>query len=1392
MAFWDAWEDPTQDSNARSSNDPNPPQASSGPANRDRSRGTADNTANDPDGAFVLPIFTPWERPFPRWKPSDCSDQEWTMIQALSGNLPQGQDGEFRTRILNLQPLLQHDDANPFLREGKTLAYLTRHCDAERIRAGRTRLSGDDGFIAWRTLEETKSFPDNPRNDTRVLPYHIRQMNALDLISVILFNNKGRFECAIRPKVTGDRYPAPALFIRATQGHSYSLDRNLLFQVPIDAAQAARLNPVLHGTKQSFWNNNIQGEGLVPGGHRVRGTRQAVHFMAMGWHEIQPEGPHSSLRSNADYIIVFDLKRWVTEGNAAYLSPNGVVNIFVPVPTRYFHMHAPITDDTPRNPMQWIDWWRNSTFAMPSQPQPQSRPTAESAQAEDRFDRFNSRYEEAWDDRQARRAATGPTPAPREAQEPADGRREVEDTLLPDIREQSLSTGIFDIYGDQVPAFYLWQFLTEDQRQRLAERDVYGEEAWYHCRGSGFGAYALYLIIRGAKAKLTSESALAETFKPEKWESAILYAIFQGDTEKIRTFINGAYEYIRRDFEGNAQVADMLRYNYRVDLQTMLDYIVAMAPRWTSNRLEGVDWVPMQFRWEAHWARTRQHILICDPSRTFMSFTPPGPEDESARAEYLHDLAHPPVVIDDELLMTPEELAEYQEEERRRRGPRQRQDNLPDVIFLDEGEAEPLSHVGPHNPDEEEPEADFDVDQGLDEPEPFGEQIALELPRQDDTAPVVDDMEVEIIEPAEEAASSSQPSRRINLTARNRVRFNLRRWAQSVVAQERARQQQADEAAHVAEPEGNDEEHYDMTGDTMPNEDVIPPHPRQYIDLSPHLAFLKEALNHPRNAPQRRDDITAFEHGDNRQFSTPEQLEAARIRNQTALSRGIDEEPGDEEEAANLYRVLAEEVIPGRDIDVDAQINQWSGQLVYASLNLGDVRRRPYIPWRGGQQRSTEERSLLVEFLRKCPAHVMCLAESSGVTDEGFRTRLRGWKFVSSYDKNLAVGVRSDGTATLDVIYDSTDPSSPGGREYEDDPTLPMAAEATLWYYIVEVGFGIIDASDHPDYQGKGSKGKKGVRSSGKVHRASFDKVRVMTFVINNVKARTHPQQVRLRLRQLLLDVARYQVDFLGGDANGAIYKYFPSQSIPSIRLSSFSVMLQTLIAAVNSLMQNPAHKIHADLVTSNPQENLLRLQTVFATLPNEEAWKVVEAEDLGPDCVLGVTISWGHSPPLTVWREEKGRELLSAQVDQVLGFSEFSVKAAEYPLLLTNRHLWLNTAGKGDCGWHSPLIIRVRVAPDQNKRKRSAAAAARREEKKQAHWTSWSSSSWKESSTSGTARPTAASSSSSTWTPSVPWATQQSTRAPPAESPSSSSWQGSRWSGWQSWQSRESDSSRR
>ena len=205
-------------------------QGSQGSGNRTSGKGKQD-TGNRPSGQekdtpFVLPKFVSWDYVFPTWKPDNMSDQEFGLLRALTGNLPRGKDSEFRQRILDLQPLLQNDSTNPFYSQGKQLSFLTRHSDREAEKEGRDRLSGQDGFIEWRAMERATK---NKKSWNKLMPAALSTMDALDLACLILFNDKGRFECQVRIRYDrADKNPIPSLYIRATQGHSYSVDRELL------------------------------------------------------------------------------------------------------------------------------------------------------------------------------------------------------------------------------------------------------------------------------------------------------------------------------------------------------------------------------------------------------------------------------------------------------------------------------------------------------------------------------------------------------------------------------------------------------------------------------------------------------------------------------------------------------------------------------------------------------------------------------------------------------------------------------------------------------------------------------------------------------------------------------------------------------------------------------------------------------------------------------------------------------------------------------------------------------------------------------------------------------------------------------------------------------------
>ena len=290
---------------------------------------------------------------------------------------------------------------------------------------------------------------------------------------------------------------------------------------------------------------------------------------------------------------------------------------------------------------------------------------------------------------------------------------------------------------------------------------------------------------------------------------------------------------------------------------------------------------------------------------------------------------------------------------------------------------------------------------------------------------------------------------------------------------------------------------------------------------------------------------------------------------------------------------------------------------------------------------------------------------------------------------------------------------------------------------IAELDFGNVTAEEHPDYAEDTDEqwdDSDKVRSSGTANKCTMEKIRVMTFVINNQAASNTNGNVRKRLRQLFLDAARYQVDYIGGDANGAIYKYYNTQDVCSIKNSSFSVMLNTYVAAVNTVIRDPKQKLHAQLVSSNSADTLDRLAHLFNVAKPADAWVAMDDQCLSIDCLVGVVFSWGHSSSLVDWRQEHAEEIFQRLPDRLLGYPEYVIKVAEYPMMLNNHHLWLNTRGGGDKDWHTPLIIRIRTIDKKSLRKRTAAALGRRRDRNNERraanrrsppQTSWSSTSW-------------------------------------------------------------------
>ncbi len=152
------------------------------------------------------------------------------------------------------------------------------------------------------------------------------------------------------------------------------------------------------------------------------------------------------------------------------------------------------------------------------------------------------------------------------------------------------------------------------------------------------------------------------------------------------------------------------------------------------------------------------------------------------------------------------------------------------------------------------------------------------------------------------------------------------------------------------------------------------------------------------------------------------------------------------------------------------------------------------------------------------------------------------FKIVHCHDQNTAVGVTGNESTLVTVLRDTTKPTDRVFVDFADDPTDATVKERDLWYCICNIDFGIISRAGgtvDPNCP-NGRPPLPCFRDGRKNWRGGYTHLRVLVFHVNNVAAKVRPQLVRKKLRQMLMDCVRFQVDVLGGDANGAMYQYFP------------------------------------------------------------------------------------------------------------------------------------------------------------------------------------------------------------------------------------------------------------
>jgi hypothetical protein len=180
----------------------------------------------------------------------------------------------------------------------------------------------------------------------------------------------------------------------------------------------------------------------------------------------------------------------------------------------------------------------------------------------------------------------------------------------------------------------------------------------------------------------------------------------------------------------------------------------------------------------------------------------------------------------------------------------------------------------------------------------------------------------------------------------------------------------------------------------------------------------------------------------------------------------------------------------------------------------------------------------------------------------------------------------------------------------------------------------------------------------------------------------------------MALDIAKFQVDFAGGDANSSLIKFYNADSTGtqlSIKHSSLMTTIQAMVDAVNKVC-SPLHggKMPLDYqaVTATTWENLQRIGHYFQQPPSER--EKLQYPDQDVICLMA--FSWGH----TMW-PDNSREVCQTHLDKahregVAG--EYLLAVNKLAMELQNHNLWLN---KQDADWRRPLQVTIRAFCQKN-----------------------------------------------------------------------------------------------
>jgi hypothetical protein len=255
--------------------------------------------------------------------------------------------------------------------------------------------------------------------------------------------------------------------------------------------------------------------------------------------------------------------------------------------------------------------------------------------------------------------------------------------------------------------------------------------------------------------------------------------------------------------------------------------------------------------------------------------------DKLAREQFLSEAAQGATVSAEDLYEENHEMVESQE--RHQRAMREKCRSLPDVVFWEdiralneEPQSEPLDHVERANEDQSEPEDEEGrvmIQASLSpthRPAPLEPEMEVDLESEhDEFADDVEENQRRQAAVEQEAlqqdatAQAAEPSQlpRVELRSRDQARFNLRRWAQSILARLDHYRKEVDHLAETAQAAAEqqrnapEDEYEEVNVPADPHTARILRHPRQFIDLSAHLGLIKDLLRHPTQPPTAPDSI---------------------------------------------------------------------------------------------------------------------------------------------------------------------------------------------------------------------------------------------------------------------------------------------------------------------------------------------------------------------------------------------------------------------------------------------------------------------------------------------------------------------------------------------------------